>query len=405
MKPFVKPFKAFFYNPQKFKQLRTLICPPYDVIKGAQKKDYQKSSPYNFSNILLVNNRKDYKALSKRFSRWMQAGVFSQDERCGFYLYEQEFRYGKKTFKRVGFLGLLKLDREGVVFPHENTLSAPKKDRLAVLKEVKANLSPIFVVSARKLLLLKKIYRRHCRKKPFIQFKDTGGCRHRLWKIADEDEMKALSEDTARHKLFIADGHHRFKVGSRYHQMYGKKHPDSNYILAYFTHPDTGLLVLPTHRVVEMKESIDDAFAELSRDFSIEKVTESAARRKLLRSSKREKMFSFGIYSRGRFYFLKLKNRRILGTISSQNRVYKSLDVWLLHHLVLRRFSLKNIEYAHRIDEVKELSGAGKTGFLVNTTPLETVFSIARKGKLLPQKSTYFYPKLPSGIVLRRFDA
>ncbi|MBN2484277.1 MAG: DUF1015 domain-containing protein [Candidatus Omnitrophica bacterium] len=404
MRSFIKPFKAFFYNPARFNDLEPLVCPPYDVIKGTEKQAYQHKSRYNFANILLVNQRKGYKVLAKRFLGWIKEEVLVPDKSDAIYLYEQEFPYGGKKFKRVGFLGLLKLDKKGVVFPHENTLSAPKKDRFAVLKEVKANLSPIFVVSAEKLDSLSTLYRKYVKAKPFIRYKDHTGIRHQLWKIDGKKEISSLTNETMRRKLFIADGHHRFKVASRYYQTCRNKFSDLNYILAYFTHPSDGLLVLPTHRVTELKESFQEVKERLSADFFVQKVSQKSLERLIAQPPAATALFSFGMYHKNSFYFLKLKNRTLLGKISPQNRVYKTLDVWLLHRLVLKRFTVKNIEYVHRIDEVARQTTGKKTGFILRDTPLATVFSIAKKGKLLPQKSTYFYPKLPSGVLIRRFE-
>jgi uncharacterized protein (DUF1015 family) len=404
MNSLVKPFKAFYYNPKKIKNLSSVVCPPYDIISKKEKRVFKRKSKYNFCNILLVDNKNNYKSLASRFRDWIEDEILIQDTRSCFYLYEQEFSYEEKRFRRVGFLGLLKLNGKDFVFPHERTLMAPKKDRFHILKEMKANLSPIFVITDKRLCSLKNIHSQYVRKSPFLEFKDFQGIRNRLWRVDDRNAINSLLQEVRRRdKLFIADGHHRFEVAYKYFKLNANRFKGINYILAYITCPSTGLLILPTHRVVKVKESVDQIIKKLSPYFLIKVVDESQVKRNLYWG---QRGFSFALYGKGQFYFLKLRDERILDKVfkDRNNQIYRKLDVWILHKFVFGKLNIENIEYAHTIQEVKKIAKNKKVGFILKTISLDTVFSIAKKGKLLPQKSTYFYPKLLSGLVLRRFN-
>ena len=142
--PLLKPFKALYYNQAVVKDLSLVTCPPYDVMDYQQAQRFKQSNSYNFCNILLTDNAHDYRQLGRHFRGWCDNEILIEDRRPCFYLYLQRFIYGHKKYRRFGLLGLLKIDKEGVVFPHEYTFVSPKKDRYALLKETETNLSPIF---------------------------------------------------------------------------------------------------------------------------------------------------------------------------------------------------------------------------------------------------------------------
>ncbi len=403
MSDLVKSFKAFFYNQEKIADPGDVTCPPYDIISPDLRAQLRKRSPYNFIHVLLVDKKHDYDALSKKFHKWISDGVLVQDSRDCIYLYEQTFTLAGISHVRTGFLALLELDKKGVIFPHENTLSAPKKDRFTLLTKIKANLSPIFVISDRPLKNLAGLIRQCKKKKPFMDFYDSKEMRNRLWRIDDPAVIRALAKETSAKKLFIADGHHRFAVARQYFHKYKKAYKDLNYIPAYFTDPSNGLLILPTHRVAKVEETTHMMLEKLAPYFDIKEVNEDFVRRE---TRKEGDNFSFGIYARKKFYFLDLKNKKILDTIfvKKEEKIYKKLDVSILHKLVFKHLTVSDIRYSHKIKEVKTMVSGKKTGFLLRATPLDTVFDIARTSHLLPQKSTYFYPKLLSGLIVRRFE-
>lgn len=398
----VKSFRALQYSPKKFKNLSGLVCPPYDIIGEKEKKFFNRKSKYNFSYLLLVERNNDYKILAKRFNNWLDKNILVRDDTPSIYLYEQKFNFENKTFRRIGFLGLLKLDKKGIIFPHETTFKGPKIDRWRILKEMKANLSPIFVISDKKLKTLKNIYKSYVNKVSSREFEDFDGIANRLWKIEDKDLIKSLSREISKNKLFIADGHHRFEVAHKYFKLNQNRFEKLNYLLAYFTDPSEGLLILPTHRVVTLKDNVTDMFKKLSLYFLIREISEDD----LKIDESKGKSFSFIVYAKRKFYFLKLRNEEILDKIfkTEKDRIYKQLNVCVLHRFVLKNLDIDSIDYVHSIAEVKKMATGKKIGFILKAAPLAMVFSIAKGGLLLPQKSTYFYPKVLSGLVLRKFE-
>jgi len=218
----IRPFRGCFYNFSYLKNLKNLICPPYDVIKEEEKKTLKKTSSYNFCHLLFKEDKGGYREIKEKFRRWFEDKIFCQDSQDFFYLYQQEFLLKKRKIFRTGFFALLDLERKDVVFPHESTLKAPKKDRFQLLREVKANLDPIFLIAEKKIKILKEIERICKRKKPFINFRDKKGISHRLWRIKEERLQDKLAKEMKHQRFYIADGHHRFSVAVRFYNLYKK---------------------------------------------------------------------------------------------------------------------------------------------------------------------------------------
>jgi uncharacterized protein (DUF1015 family) len=236
---------------------------------------------------------------------------------------------------------------------------------------------------------------------PFLRFRDFEGHDNRIWKIEDEKTIKKICREIDKYKLVIADGHHRFEVAADYHRKNRGRFKNLNYILSYLTYAQDGLLVLPTHRVVSLKEKGDLLFEKLKEYFLIKKINENSLKRKL----KSKGIFCFGMYKNKSFYFLRLKNKAILDRIFHKS-IYKEIDTYILHQFVFPMFMIEDkINYTHSIEEAKKMVSNDKIAFLLRPLSLNTISKIANKGYRLPQKSTYFYPKVPSGMLIRRFQA
>ena len=397
MKPFVvKPFCATYYNPSRTKDYSKVICPPYDVISKKQLENLRKESPENFSHVLIAD-KKNYQAKGLLLDRWVKKGVLVDDAQESYYLYEQKFNVEGKPFMRFGLLSLLKMDKKGI-FPHEHTLAAPKKDRKKIIKATKANLSPIFIIATKRLDEFAKIYKTYSKKKPLLKFKDGDNNPNRVWKISDSKDIIKLGRAINKCKLVIADGHHRFEITYDYFKKNKKRFKDLNYILAYVTDCQKGLSIMPTHRVLSIEDKDKEFFGKLDKYFKVQKVTESGLASKLKSYSK----FKLGICRKGQCYFLSLRSQATLNKIP--NKLYRELDTYLLHQLVLPLFKAKGvIEYTHSLGEAKRKAKGKKVAFVLRAVPLDAVFKISSQGFRLPQKSTYFYPKVASGVTIRRF--
>lgn len=397
----IKPFKAFYYNPDKITSYCKVVTPPYDVINSKQKKQLKKTNKYNFCNVSLTDSSNDYKLLAKRFHKWIDDGVLIQDEKESFYLYEQKFKFEGKMHSRVGVFTLLKVDKQEYIVPHERTFSAHKQDRFSMMCEAKANMSPIFIMLSKKFKPLSDSYASLKNKKPFIQFTDVTGIKNTIWKIDDEKTINKMVKAFGERKVFIADGHHRTEVARRYFNKSKSKFKDLDHCLAYFTDPDNGLLILPTHRVVKLKYSLRETMIRLSQDFEITPVKSKMINKAL----KACKGISFGLYIDKKYYLLRLKDTSLKKFTRRSKKPINKLDVKILHEKIIPFVGAqKDITYTHSFEEAVNLTKPKKCAFILRATPLKAVFNIAQSGGRMPQKSTFFYPKLLSGIVIRRFE-
>ncbi len=392
----IKPFKATYYNPSRFKDYSRLASPPYDVINQAQLKKLRKKSPYNFSRVLIADNG-NYKAAASRLNSWLKQQVLVDDKTDSLYLYEQSFKAQGKTFRRFGIFSLLKMDKKGI-FPHEYTHSAPKKDRRKVIEITKANMGPIFVIATKKLPKLAKVYKAQRSKKVIFSCKDGSGAFNKVWKISDKAKIAAICQEVSDSKIVIADGHHRFETSFDYFKRNKNRFKDLNYVLTYIVGPQEGLVILPTHRIIDNKKSTSLILDRLKKYFTIKKVTKLVLEKKLQSKGK----FCFGIYHQNKFFFLDLKDRRLLDKIP--NKLYRQLDTYVFHKAVLPMLKLDSqMNYSHSVSEAKTIASRGRIAFLLRAASLDKILEISSKGFRLPQKSTYFYPKILSGLVIRRF--
>ncbi|MEI8348746.1 MAG: DUF1015 domain-containing protein [Candidatus Omnitrophota bacterium] len=393
----IKPFQATYYNPSLIKNSSLVTCPPYDVIDEHQAEALRRKSPYNFCRILLALGG-DYKALGRTFRSWLKEKVLVDDIDEALYLYEQRFIVEGKRCQRFGILSLLDMVGKNSIFPHEYTLKAPKEDRKKIIREMKANLSPIFVIAAKPIPYLRTLHGLYAKRKPFMEFKDLDGNANIIWKIDDKKHIEQICTAVDRAQLVIADGHHRFEVAYGYYKRNRGRFRHLNYILAYITDPQDGLVILPTHRIVTVPSTTEMFPSSIKEHFYVEKVNERLLHEKLKKSGD----FAFGIYN-GTFYYLRLKAPHILDTMF-KGSAYRDLDTYLMHQFVFPLYNITGaIQYTHSIQEAKNMVCGNKVAFLLRSTPLGAIFKIANHGSRLPQKSTYFYPKVSSGIVTRRF--
>ncbi len=399
----IEPFRGIYYNSYYIKDLAKVVCPPYDVMDKKEENFFRRISPYNFCNILKKDNTSTYAHLKHTFRKWLEEKILIQDKKPYFYLYEQTFKLNNKKKRRVGLLGLLRIDKEKVIFPHEYTFSSPKKDRYYIIKEFNANLSPIFVIVPNKISVLNKIYKKYQKKRPFINFLDLAMVKNKVWRIENKKSIDEIRRAFLNRKVFIADGHHRFEVACKYFRETKGKLKGANYILTYFTDTSNGLTILPTHRIVKLVTSFNDSIDKFKKYFNIISVTQKYLREKINQPVSKE--IFFGMYYNNQCYILKLKSKILLDKIFKKDIVYRNLDVYILHRLVLKFLNNGKIKYTHSLDEAMKLSNKKYISFILKPTSLRYVFEIAKKGYRLPHKSTYFYPKLLSGILMRRFES
>jgi len=424
----IKPFQAIVYNPQKITDFKQVVCPPYDVISPAFQDKLHERSLYNFIRILLAKDSvidDKYRRSGVIFRQWLKDSILIKDEKPAIYFYSQQYviRGEKKT--RLGFISLLRLGDENgsAIFGHENTHNAAKQDRFKLIKQVKANLSPIFIVFLDKKRIIQRIFQKDIPAlDAFIEVVDDEKTVHKLWRISDPGLLKLIQSCMNNENMFIADGHHRYEVSCAYRDLMREKlgdkftgEEDINYCLAYFTNTDPrGLSILPIHRLLKLdaKLNLDDFFAKAKEFFDVDFIKDKTRFFFLMEKAGNTEHL-IGLYKDKKYFLLRLKNIKMLDKlIPDKPKEYRVLDAAIFNYLVLKNVmkfdleNLPNIKYSPDALEFIELVDADpqNTAFFLNPVKIDQIINVAISGNKMPPKSTYFYPKVLSGLVVNKFN-
>jgi len=414
----VKGFKGFRYS--KKIDLDSVICPPYDIISDEEREQLYKKNP---CNIIRVEFGKEYPDDDQNNNKWIRAkqclekwineGILVQDDKNSVYILEQQFEVEGIEYKRTGIILLLRLVdfSEGIVVPHEFTLSKPKQDRLNLLSETKANISSIYGLYE-KDINIEGILNEIKKKDVCISYNGLG-TKEKMWIEQDEDLINNLIQLFKDKKIFIADGHHRYETALNYKKLMDEKcgenkEADYNYIMITLTSmDDPGIVILPTHRVIYNSAVDPNQFkALLKRNFIIK----SGNFDSLYEELKEAKKYSFLIYlPEKEFILAKLKDKEILDKISG-SKYYKNLDVVILQELILNEIlkidtedlaDQKSLKYTKSVSEaIAMVNNGANYAIILNPTLVDELKGVSLCGEKMPQKSTYFYPKLMTGNVM-----
>jgi uncharacterized protein (DUF1015 family) len=401
----VIPFRGIFYNPAKVSG-DEVIAPPYDIITPEYREVLYQKSPYNIVRIDFgkefqgdddSNNRhtraKDF------FEQWIREGVFVRDEQPSFYAYEIDYNLHGETKRLRGILAMVKIEELGRgVYPHEATHSKPKADRLNLMRACLANISPIYSLynSPEKITtgIIDDISGA-----PYISAKDMDGATHKLYKISEESKIDLIIRELSDKAIFIADGHHRYEVALEFKKEMGEG--PWEYVLMFLANmADHGIAVLPTHRMVKGIKR-EDVLGRLEPDFAIQTCGLECD---IVERLSHEGKNTFGLYlgSNEKWYILKYKGTDLEDVPS----VLRSLDVVVLHELIIKKdLGITDVAYEMDITEsIKRVrKGDFDAVFFLNPTGVNDVEKVALSGLRMPPKSTYFYPKLLTGMVINKF--
>jgi uncharacterized protein (DUF1015 family) len=433
----VVAFKGITYNKEKIITLDDVMSPPYDIISEDMQDELYAKDPYNFVRLILgkifpddteKNNR--YTRAQEVFETWQKQNILIPSEAPAIYPYKIDYVVKKERKQLNGFFILLKLDPEyKTVKAHEKTLAKPKADRLNLMRACKANLEPIQLMYMDEKDSLRKTIDAAL-EKPLIDVTGYDGFTHRLWRLDAPDMVRTIVDYLSKKILFIADGHHRYQTSINFaaeqRQQTGNKDPHApfNYILVVLCNMfDRGLSILPTHRLISMPHVDFDTFSSrLERYFVIEKKQIKHPQKDyqktgkvVMESIETTTGHKFALYTKeGMYYILSLKDESIMDShASDHSKTWRTLDVSILHKLILEEFlgiDEKNLEDhvkytrvdAEAIQTVEE--GKCNFSFLMNATKIEQLKAIADAGEHMPQKSTYFLPKMLSGLVMYKMQ-
>jgi uncharacterized protein (DUF1015 family) len=436
----IAPFRGIIYNSRIIKNLSQVVTPPYDIINPEDQERFYQAHPHN---IIRLDFGKDfpgdthednrYTRAARTLKIWQKDQLLIQDQVPAIYLYKINFPVpGQGIRIRTGFISLLGLEPfdSGKVRPHEMTFSSFKRDRYQLFRNCQMQFCPIFSFYIDPEGRILSLLGDQALQEPFIDFVDQESIRHQLWRVSDPSTLRNIRDTFADKTVYIADGHHRYETSLAFQSDMQKEHPELdetaafNYTLMFLCPmEDPGLTIFPVHRALNRVSEINIQGLEqkLARYFTVEKIPFAPENKKQITReflSRLEnqglKFHAFGlcIFQSSCFYILTLKKECLEGDWGQDlNPLLRRLDVVILSRLVfqnilgMQREELdqeKIIEYRHDSLEILQRveKGQSKMGFILNPTPIEQVRRIAEASLVMPRKSTYFYPKTLTGLVM-----
>ena len=410
----VQPFRALHYNLDRVDGLQPVVAPPYDVIDAEQRAELLARSSHNVVEIDLPLLEGDpYAHAAAVFEQWRRDGVLVRDEEPALWALAQDYTGpdGQRR-TRQGFFARVKVEDYGPgrIRPHERTHPGPKEDRLRLTRATKANLSPIFSLYDDPAGAAWGALAPHVQAEPWSEVTDEDGTVHRLWRVGDPDAAAAVAAALAPAELLIADGHHRYETARVYHQEGGAGHV----LMCLVALQDPGLTVFPTHRLLT---GLDDGRREslratIQRDFEVAPVDAD----RLEPTGDGPVRMGYLDAHHGRPLMLTLRDPAIAAAaLPDKPEPYRALDTAVLEALVLEGAlgmseddisHLNGLEYARDTAQARERveSGAADAAFFMGATPVQRVRDVAATGESMPPKSTYFFPKVLTGMVFNELD-
>jgi uncharacterized protein (DUF1015 family) len=430
----IVPFSGYLYNQEKTGSIDKVIAPPYDVISPDGQEKLYANSPYNVVRLILGKQSPEdtdqdnrYTRAAAVFSDWIESGVLAQDRTPAFYVYSQDYEFQGRKLSRIGFFARVKVEdfSTGNICPHEFTLAKAKKDRTKLLEICRANFSPIFGLFSDPEGHVDKKLETVKQETPLAIVED-GQVTHRFWRLTDSRVIADIANGFEDKKITIADGHHRYETALGYHKAHADDVPDSAHVMMFLTNLNSeNMSIFPIHRVISSPEAFDgkEFLSRISEYFEIESIApESTAEdisSLLKKSGAGENDISFVVYlGKNNAHLLKLKDsKNVLPFLQpDEPEDMQVLDVIQLHALVLRHLlhidtkltdHQQYMSYKVDMNVAMEMveSGEHDLAFFMNATKMDQVRKLAEQGIRLPQKATFFYPKLLSGLVINKFNS
>jgi uncharacterized protein (DUF1015 family) len=413
----IRAFKAIRYTEQAGDP-KNLLTQPYDKIDNGMQKKYYEKSAYNYCRLILPMEKNKYETARQRIQEWMSESILAKDEEPAVFVYRQEFELFGRNCIRTGLIAALRLYSysENVVFPHEITYKEPKTDRLNMLRTVQKDLEPVFLIFSDPQKTAINFFAKVTKTQPIIEVDDSFRVKHAVWKVVDPQKIKLVQKALEDKAFVITDGHHRYESAlacrdERRAQEEWTEDSAFNFHMSYMVPvQDEGLVVLPTHRLLKKFGLASDTLQKLGKFFAISEIAPKVeALEGFLERHKKE--HAFCVYDGTKAYGLLLKNEKIVSELVNASNSKKG---HLLDVVILRDFVFKTIMATGelKIDEdilyvestrsalEKVNSGEAKVAFLVNCIDPETVWQVAQEHERLPEKSTDFYPKPVSGLMM-----
>jgi uncharacterized protein (DUF1015 family) len=432
----ITPFYGVYYNPRNIADLSQVATPPYDVIALDEAERYRERHPYNIIHLILPTGKAEvdrYHEAAQHLRAWEKEGVLIREARPSLYPYQQIFTAPSGEIKkRNGFIALVKLEPlgEGGIIPHEGTSPKPVEDRLRLMEACEANLSQIFTLYSDPAGTIEAQFAQVWTSAPRYEFRDDDGVVHRLWQTDDRRIIAEVEKRMQANRLLIADGHHRYKTALIYRDRMRERFPSYTerspfeYTMMYLTPLEgEGLLILPTHRLATPQEPFDlkGFYKALGKHFSLhafpfDDTDGEKMARKLLFTALDEKIpgrHAFGLYIGGEkrySHVISQEGIRVKDLLKNYPEVLQELDVTLVDGFILKELLKVELEdmglLKGRNEALGEVhAGRYRAAFLMNPPSNQQVKQVADVGEVMPRKTTFFYPKVATGLVINRIVA
>jgi uncharacterized protein (DUF1015 family) len=417
------PFPALRYNPKKVEP-KDVLTQPYDKITPEMQDKYYGRSPYNLVRVILGKTepgddqkKNVYSRAAENLRQWREAGVVTPDAEPSIYLYSQEFTApGEKRVRtRRGFIaaGQLHDYDERIVFRHEQTLSKPKSDRLNLLRATQTHAGQIFMLYSDPAKRMEQLFAEQG--EPVLDVVDDYGVRNRLWRVSEAKTIEGVQAAMKDKKLIIADGHHRYETALNYRNerraAVKTNDPNAAYervMMTFVNTEDSGLVILPTHRVVHGLDnlSLSEFLQKAEMVFEVTEIDNDDPARALAGKESGTRLLAV---TQDGAYLLRARQEKLPGALSRFSEAQRELDVLVLHKLLLEgalgmtEESIRDQEHINYVRDAGEAiarvrSGEAQIAFLMDPVRIEQMSAVAFAGAVMPQKSTDFYPKLLSGL-------
>lgn len=436
----VLPFCGYRYNLNKVPDMYSVTAPPYDIISPEEQKQLYERSDANIVRVDFGVDMEGDNETQNRYQRsgdtlekWIREQIMVPEDEPAFYIYEQIFSLGteKPSHSLKGLIARVQLEEfsKKIVLPHEETISKAKADRLRLMETTKANMSSIYSLYLDEDKAIAELIEAQSDREPDISFVSGENITQNIWVVKDQEINQKISALFETKQLFIADGHHRYETALNYrnqrHAQEGTPIGTAEYdaiMMTLVSIDDSGLFVFPTHRMIRGLENFDEVLliGLLTDHFSVSKIYFTEGDYAEIITEKLSNSMDatqFALYTgKNYYYLLELKDVSCMDSlIEGKSAVYKHLDVTVLHTLILEKFmgidaenmkEQKNLAYTRdakeAIEEVK--NGHFDCSFIINPTKVSEIREIALANEKMPQKSTYFWPKLLTGLVINRFE-
>ncbi len=408
----IRPIKALRYT-DVAGTISSNVCPPYDIISPEERDELIAGSPYNLVRLEKPEGENRYNDAANLLESWLSKGVLGRDKEEGIYVYGEDFEVDGERYSLKGIICLCRLYpfSEGIVLPHENTLSGAKADRFELMKTTYCNFSSIYGLYVDEERIIADEVRKAASQAPEQCFTDNEGVTHTLWRITDKNVLKLICDTMAPKQVFIADGHHRYETAVKfrdYLEERGECPANRDYVLMTLVDMDNdGLVILPTHRLIrDMEIDKEKLLASLADEFDIEEYPNVKLAPSIL--SRYADRKAYGLYTGGEGFTLLVFKGQLPDV---DDGGLSALDVSVLHDRILeQRLGIDkenmarqlNLRYTRLVSEAVEsvTSGESTAAFILNPTKIGEIKSVSLSGGKMPQKSTYFYPKLKTGLVM-----